>query len=66
MGTYNAILFDYLPTDQKCNSSGSGENVRAYLLHVRQNYSRNYSSIRSGPLAYKEKIALLGTISQQE
>ena len=47
-GTFRAIHFVYLPTNESCNCSRSGVNVRAHLL--RQNFSRNYSSIRSGPL----------------
>ena len=41
------FLFTCQPT-KGCNCSRSGVNVRAQLL--RNNFSRNFSSIRGGPL----------------
>ena len=49
-GTYRAIHFVYLPTNESCNFSRSGENVRAHLLP--QSFSRNYRSIQ-----YMAKLA---------
>ena len=42
------FLFSCQPT-KGCNCSRSGVNVRAHLL--RNKFSRDYSSIRSGPLS---------------
>ena len=42
------FLTVYCQPTKGCNCSRSGVNMRVYLL--RNNYSRNFSSIRSGPL----------------